>query len=577
MSEQNFCNSCKKNLNKNEFTLENKIYKTCNICREQRNKKRQKNICEECGIYGIFNFEGEFYGKFCKKHAKIGMIDVKHKKCEYNGCKKRPTYNFENDKPKFCFLHKEEKMIDVSNKRCAYIDCKKQPTYNFENEIKPKFCFLHKEENMIDVLNMRCKYLDCKKQPTYNFEGEIRGIFCSEHKEEAMIDVLNNKCEYIGCKKNPSCNFEDEKKARFCSEHKKETMINILNNKCEYIGCKKISYFNFENEKKGKFCSEHKQKDMIDVKNKTCEQEGCKKNPAYNFKGETRRRFCFDHKKENMINIMCIICEYENCETQATFGYINQPATHCTRHKSPLMFKKRKVKCQEENCKEISEYGVEEPTHCFLHQKENHLCLLGQTCVNCHRKNELCNKEQICLTYCRPTELSITAKKIVKKKEGLVLSYLDKNIKSDINPIDDKIIDTSCVKRRPDRVYDCSLYFLVIEVDENQHKSYSNGCSFDIKTQELRRMVQIHEALSNGMMPVIFLRFNPDNFRVKGNLQKVNMQKRLEILCKWVNYCLNLKEKDLSTNQIRIKHLFYDEYDETNIDFEDIDDMKSLI
>ena len=90
-------------------------------------------------------------------------------------------------------------------------------------------------------------------------------------------------------------------------------------------------------------------------------------------------------------------------------------------------------------------------------------------------------------------------------------------------------------------------------------------------------MVQVHESLSKGMMPVIFLRFNPDNFRVKGNLQKVNMQKRLEILCKWVNYCLNLKEKDLSMNQIRIKHLFYDEYDETNIDFEDIDDMKSLI
>ena len=41
--------------------------------------------------------------------------------------------------------------------------------------------------------------------------------------------------------------------------------------------------------------------------------------------------------------------------------------------------------------------------------------------------------------------------------------------------------------------------------------------------------------------------------------------------------CLNLKEKDLSMNQIRIKHLFYDEYDETNIDFEVIDDIQTLI
>ena len=427
MSGIQLCSSCKKNININDFIFEDKTLKTCITCRSRKSEKRKKNICEECGIRAIFNFEEFSFGIRCAKHKEIGMINVKHKTCEHEGC---------------------------------------------------------------------------KTLPIYNNEGESKARFCNEHKEIGMVDVKHKTCEHEGCKTRPIYNNEGELKARFCNEHKE-------------IG-------------------------MVDVISKTCEHEGCK----------TRR---------------------------PRFGYINHAATHCTQHKLHLMFKKRKVECQEENCTEISEYGVEEPTHCFLHQKENQLCLLGQTCKQCHRENELCNKEKICLTYCRPTELSITAKKIIKKKEGLVLSYLDKNIKSDINPIDDKIIDTSCVKRRPDRVYDCGLYFLVIEVDENQHKSYSNGCSFDVKTQELRRMVQIHEALSNGMMPVIFLRFNPDNFRVKGNLQKVNMQKRLEILCKWVNYCLNLKEKDLSTNQIRIKHLFYDEYDETNIDFEVIDDMKSLI
>ena len=87
-----------------------------------------------------------------------------------------------------------------------------------------------------------------------------------------------------------------------------------------------------------------------------------------------------------------------------------QDATRCARHKLPLMFRKRKVECQEENCKEISEYGIEEPTHCYLHQKDNELCLLGQTCKNCNRENELYNKDQICLTYCRAVELSLTAK-----------------------------------------------------------------------------------------------------------------------------------------------------------------------
>jgi hypothetical protein len=239
------------------------------------------------------------------------------------------------------------------------------------------------------------------------------------------------------------------------------------------------------------------------------------------------------------------------------------------------MFKNRKSECQEENCKEISEYGKEEPIHCFFHQKEGDMCLLGQICKQCNRENELCNSEQICLTYCRPSEISIIAKKIIKKKESLVLSYLDKNIKTDIKPIDDRIIDPSCVKRRPDRVYDCGSYFVILEVDEHQHKSYSNSCSYDSKKQELRRMSQIHEALSNGMMPVIFLRFNPDNFKVKGKIQKVNMQKRLEILSKWLLYCLNLNTVNIKP--LQIKYLFFDEYDETNSKFEYIDDLKKLI
>jgi hypothetical protein len=89
-------------------------------------------------------------------------------------------------------------------------------------------------------------------------------------------------------------------------------------------------------------------------------------------------------------------------------------------------------------------------------------------------------------------------------------------------------------------------------------------------------MVQIHEALSNGMMPVIFLRFNPDNFKVKGKLQKINMQKRLDILHKWVSYCLNLKEFPINSS-LGIKYLFYDEYDETNSNFETINDITEII
>ena len=397
---------------------------------------------------------------------------------------------------------------------------------------------------------------------------------------------LINKTEVKEIKKRISSSNWNLSNQHFEYNNQMKMLIDISNNNLTYIDNvtkiaiqeinKKISSYNFKGEKPPVYCLEHKSENMINIRLVLCKYENCNTIASYNKKGQSTGLFCNIHKEQSMVDIKNKKCQYDECQTRATFGYINQTASHCSRHKLHLMFRKRKVKCEEENCNEISEYGFEEPTHCYLHQKENELCLLGQTCKNCNRKNEICNKEKICLTYCRPTELSVTAKKIIKKKEGLVLSYLDKNIKTDIIPIDDRIIDISCVKRRPDRVYDCGSYFLIVEVDENQHKSYSNGCSFDVKTQELRRMVQIHEALSNGMIPVIFLRFNPDNYKVGEKLQKVNMQKRLDILYKWVSHCLNIKE-EYDPPSIRIKHLFYDEYQESNMKFENIDDMKSLI
>ena len=103
---------------------------------------------------------------------------------------------------------------------------------------------------------------------------------------------------------------------------------------------------------------------------------------------------------------------------------------------------------------------------------------------------------------------------------------------------------------------------------------------FDKKTQEMRRMLQIHEALNMGTIPCVFLRFNPDNFKVKEKKQTVNMQKRLDVLVKWVNHCLNLKESEFDNgNQILIKYLFYDEYNETNFNFETLndDDIKKMV
>jgi hypothetical protein len=52
------------------------------------------------------------------------MVDVIHKKCEYRGCKKYPSCNFQRErKAIYCSEHKQEGMIDVINKTCKYDWC----------------------------------------------------------------------------------------------------------------------------------------------------------------------------------------------------------------------------------------------------------------------------------------------------------------------------------------------------------------------------------------------------------------------------------------------------------------------
>jgi hypothetical protein len=608
MSANKLCKTCHKCLLPEEFIIGKRIYATCNLCREKVNTKRRKNICEVCGIKGIFNFEGEKQGKFCKTHKKIGMIDVIIPKCVV--CKKKqPVFNYENEsKATHCKGCSEVGMVDILSPKCI-ICKKKQPVFNYENESKATHCKDCSEEGMVDILSPKC--IICKKtKPSFNYENESKATHCKDCSEEDMIDIKHSKC-IICKKKRPSFNYENESKATHCKDCSEEDMIDIKHSKCT-VCQKKIPSFNYENEIKATHCKDCCEEDMIDIKHPVCVI--CKKKrPNFNFEGETKATHCKDCSEENMVDIKskkCIVCNIKRpsfnfegevkathckncseigmidikhskcivCKNHASFGYINQPRTYCARHKLPLMFKKKYL-CQE--CDNVAEYGDEEPSHCFIHQKNNELCLLGQKCKQCLRENELCNKEQICLTYCKPTETTIAIKKIIKKKEALVLAYVDNNLKTDLIPIDDRIIDISCVKRRPDRLYDCGTHYVIIEVDEggDNHSSASIGCIYDKKTQEQRRMIQIFEALSLGpdvcdnkiisQIPVIFIRFNPDNFRVNGKIQKVNMQKRLEVLLKCINYCITYNIEKFNAI-INVKYLYYNEYDETNSEFESI-------
>ncbi len=87
-------------------------------------------------------------------------------------------------------------------------------------------------------------------------------------------------------------------------------------------------------------------------------------------------------------------------------------------------------------------------------------------------------------------------------------------------------------------------------------------------------MYEIMQAF--GGLTTIFLRWNPDNFNTNNKINKSYSQtKRLEILKKWIEHCINLKIEDIQ-HIVQYKQLFYDEYNETNINFNIINEQSIL-
>jgi len=96
-------------------------------------------------------------------------------------------------------------------------------------------------------------------------------------------------------------------------------------------------------------------------------------------------------------------------------------------------------------------------------------------------------------------------------------------------------LDGSCQTYYPDFLIDCNTFFLIIECDEDAHKSYPIDC-------EKMRENNICYALG---LPCVFLRFNPDK-------KKVKMKVKEKVLKSYIEYYMN---RESMNNEVQ--YLFY--------------------
>ena len=109
-----------------------------------------------------------------------------------------------------------------------------------------------------------------------------------------------------------------------------------------------------------------------------------------------------------------------------------------------------------------------------------------------------------------------------------------------------------CSKRRPDILYETIYRYVIVEIDENQHKSYEDRC-------ECARINEITSSLvAHYIKPVIFVRYNPDVVKNKGKTINYTEEYRLKLLLDVVKGELN-KAKNSEEYHVELIQLFYDD------------------
>ena len=135
-----------------------------------------------------------------------------------------------------------------------------------------------------------------------------------------------------------------------------------------------------------------------------------------------------------------------------------------------------------------------------------------------------------------------------KTKEFLLCEAL-KEMNLGIDFIQDKKVNGGCSKRRPDFLFDIFTHTVIVECDENSHKSYSTTC-------EIAKLNETFTDLADR--PMILIRFNPDKYQGKScfdkdvKLIKNEWDKRIKILKKELKKSI----KEIPNELIIIKSLF---------------------
>lgn len=518
--------------------------------------------------------------EYCSKHAPVKYEDFSHKKCiicnkKQASCGPNPgsknavrcgdcklstdivctakycvvcskyiaSFGTKIKKPLRCSYCKLPSDIDVVHKRCVI--CKINGA-SFGIKIGANYakrCGNCKLENDIYCHKKICCVKECELSAIYGNitqSGKKHPVRCKIHKNKSDVDCVNilcciNDCTNVGFWKN------DDTIKRRCIKHKLDNDVNINIKICEYHGCSNHAKFKSEHDNFNKRCIDHKIVNDI-CSYETCVYKDCYNYPIYGYMTDRRKR-CKDHKLPTDSNLRRRLCEMDNCGKEVSYGpkHGHSNAIRCNVHA-----KKEDVNCNDKLCEICNTIkasfgkalGHKYAKRCNKHKNLDDINVYSKVCSNQDCKTLHHGRYKLCW-YCRPN-------KYIKYRELRVVKYLKSSMfnefKHDTISADKPRV---CGKYRPDILYDFGTHFVIVEVDEDQHKQYDANC-------EMKRMMSILRGLG---LPTVFIRYNPDKYTAKNIAQKTSFAERMNKLIERIEFYKTSK----NIKEFQIEYLFYDE------------------
>ncbi len=509
----------------------------------------QTELCECNTSRASFNLPGCKEGRWCKLCKVPGAISVRGRFCVE--CGKRANFNLPgSDFPMWCASCKDPLAVDVVKHHCK---CgRSKPCFDLPGSKTGQWCSICKPPNAVDIRNKRCESCHIKN-PSFNVPGTSKARWCKDCMPSNAVNIRKRRCD---CGKTPRMALPGDSIPIWCARCvlKPPEAIDVVTKRCRCGRAKPT--FGLKDSFVAIWCIKctDRPADAVDVKNRTC---SCGNRACFGIPGAPLE-FCADCP--DMPPEAVRYGQKCNCGHYPHFGIVGQKMTHCGTCRLPGMVEYPRRKCAQ--CKQFALYGPNQ-THrlrCEDHKLETDFNLVEKNCRQCNLL-QILNQDGLC-QFCEPNAVKRYTKRAEDRVDRLLKAHNLRYVSHD------KPVEMKCGKDRPDFLFECvttvdpllntsstdiptvSMHYVVLEVDEDQHKSYACDC-------EQTRMINITQ--SCGGLRTFWIRYNPDSFTLpNGTKSTITDHTREQHLIEWIKYAMKRPPKALA----EVVHLFYDGYNE---------------